>query len=98
MWHVRRTKTFDAWIASLRDQMARTRIELRVYRLSKGNAGDVKSVGEGVFEMRIDHGPGYRVYFMRQELAVVLLLSGGDKRTQRKDIAAAIAMAREHRA
>lgn len=98
MWHVRRTKAFDGWIASLRDQMARTRIELRIYRLSKGNAGDVKAMGEGVFEMRIDHGPGYRVYFMRQQSTVVLLLSGGDKRTQRKDIAAAIAMAREHRA
>lgn len=97
MWHVRRTRTFDDWIGSLRDTMARTRIELRIYRLSKGNAGDVKAVGEGVLEMRIDHGPGYRVYFMRQHSAVVLLLIGGDKRTQRKDIAAAIAMAREHR-
>ncbi|MDP3895552.1 MAG: type II toxin-antitoxin system RelE/ParE family toxin [Mesorhizobium sp.] len=94
---IRRSEAFDRWLKSLRDEIARTRIEYRIYRFSQGNPGDVKSVGEGVFELRIDHGPGYGVYFMRQNWVVVLLLIGGDKRTQRKDIAAAIAMARERR-
>ncbi|MCO5162573.1 MAG: type II toxin-antitoxin system RelE/ParE family toxin [Mesorhizobium sp.] len=97
MFEVRRTETFKRWLGALRDETARLRIEARIYRLSKGNAGDVKAVGEGVFELRVDHGPGYRVYFMRQAFFVVLLLIGGDKSTQRKDIAAAIAMAKERR-
>jgi putative addiction module killer protein len=70
-------------------------IEVRIYRLSLGNAGDVKPIGEGVSELRIDYGPGYRVYLTRRGKALVILLCGGDKRTQNKDIAAAKALARQ---
>jgi putative addiction module killer protein len=97
MFEIRRSAVFDRWLAALRDEKARVRIEFRIYRLSTGHPGDLKPVGDGVFEMRIDHGPGYRVYFMRQSFGVVLLLVGGDKSTQRRDIASAIAMARERR-
>ena len=97
MLEIRQSEAYDRWFDALRDNVARLRIERRVDRLASGNAGDVKSVGGGVFELRIDYGPGYRVYFMRQAFYVVLLLIGGDKGTQRKDIAAAVAMARERR-
>ncbi len=79
----------------LGDDRARARIEVRIYRLSLGNPGDAKSVGEGVNELRIDYGPGYRVYFTRRGAAVVILLCGGDKRTQSKDIATAKALAQQ---
>lgn len=95
MIEVRQTETFSRWIADLDDDRARARIETRVYRLSLGNPGDVKSVGEGVGELRIDYGPGYRVYFTQLKKVVVILLCGGDKRTQAKDIKTAKALARQ---
>lgn len=78
------------WLRGLRDRTARARIETRLARVTLGNFGDSKPVGEGVHELRIDHGPGYRVYYARHGLAVVLLLVGGDKRTQAEDIPRAI--------
>ena len=74
---------------------ARTRIDLRIRRLSLGNHGDVKPVGEGVSELRIDHGPGYRVYFMQRGATLIVLLAGGDKRSQDRDIKKAIELARQ---
>ena len=95
MIEVRQTDVFAAWIANLRDREARARITVRIRRLSLGNPGDVKPVGSGVSEMRIDYGPGYRVYFVRRGDTVVVLLCGGDKRTQDRDIARARELARE---
>jgi len=92
---VRQTDVFAAWFAALRDREARARITVRIRRLSLGNPGDVRPVGSGVSEMRIDHGPGYRVYFIRRGEMVVVLLCGGDKRTQDRDIARALELARE---
>ncbi|CCV12645.1 type II toxin-antitoxin system RelE/ParE family toxin [Mesorhizobium sp. STM 4661] len=89
------TDTFKRWLSDLRDAQAKARIVRRIYRLSEGNPGDVKPVGEGISEMRIDHGPGYRVYFLQAGSLRVLLLCGGDKRTQSKDIAAAKRLAKE---
>lgn len=77
---------FVEWLQDLADRQARTRIEARLARLAVGNFGDVEPVGEGVSELRIDWGPGYRVYFSRVSQVIVLLLCGGDKRTQQKDI------------
>lgn len=94
MVDVRVTEHFADWLAGLRDRQARARIEVRVRRLTLGNAGDVKPVGEGVSEMRIDYGPGYRLYFIRQGELVYVLLAGGDKSTQVRDIARAIELAR----
>ena len=95
MIEVRQTDIFAAWFAALRDRQARARITARIRRLSLGNPGDVKPVGSGVSEMRIDYGPGYRVYFTRRSDVVAVLLCGGDKRTQDRDIARALALARE---
>jgi putative addiction module killer protein len=95
MLEIFRSETFDGWLRELRDIRARARIEARILRLSRGNPGDVKSVGSGVSEMRIDHGPGYRVYFTRRGPLVVLLLCGGDKRTQDADIKRAIQIAED---
>ena len=95
MIEVRQTDAFAAWFANLRNREARARITVRLRRLSLGNLGDVKPVGSGVSEMRIDYGPGYRVYFIRRGDTVVVLLCGGDKRTQDRDIARALALARE---
>jgi putative addiction module killer protein len=92
---IRQTDIFAAWFAGLRDRQARARITARIRRLSLGNPGDVKPVGSAVSEMRIDYGPGYRVYFTRHGEVVVILLCGGDKRTQDRDIARALALARE---
>jgi len=92
---VRQTDVFADWFCELRDRQARARITVRIRRLSLGNPGDVKSVGGGVSEMRIDHGPGYRLYFTRKCNAVVVLLCGGDKRTQDRDIARAQALAQD---
>jgi putative addiction module killer protein len=92
---IRQTDIFAAWFAGLRDRQARARITARIRRLLLGNPGDVKPVGSGVSEMRIDYGPGYRVYFIRHGEVVVILLCGGDKRTQDRDIARALALARE---
>ena len=95
MVEVRQTEDFESWFAVLRDREARARITARIRRLSLGNPGDVKPVGSGVSEMRIDYGPGYRVYFVRRGDAVVVLLCGGDKKSQDRDIANAIEIARE---
>ena len=80
------TRPFSEWLSGVRDLRAVNRIEARLARLVAGNFGDTKSVGQGVLELRIDWGPGYRVYFARLGQVVVLLLCGGDKRTQHKDI------------
>lgn len=88
------TDTFRDWLTGLRDSRARVRIQLRLDRLALGNAGDARPVGSGVSELRIDYGPGYRAYFTRVGDSVLLLLCGGDKRTQASDIKRAIAMAK----
>lgn len=88
---------FARWLDELRDANARARIRTRIRRLSIGNPGDVKSVGGGISEMRIDYGPGYRVYFTQRGTLVILLLCGGDKRTQQQDIKQAKAIAAEWR-
>lgn len=95
MIELRQTFTFSEWLGGLRDASARARIVVRLRRMETGNFGDVKAVGEGVNEMRIDHGPGYRVYFVRSGETVVVLLCGGDKRRQQADIARAKQMAKE---
>ena len=94
MIEVRQTLTFAAWFRDLRDRRARARIQVRIDRLSLGNAGDAKPVGEGVSELRIDYGPGYRVYFVRRGAALIVLLAGGNKRTQARDIKTALELAR----
>lgn len=88
------TEDFDAWFIGLRDIRARVRIQARIDRAGLGNFGDCAPVGEGVSEMRIHYGPGYRVYFAQRGLEVVILLAGGDKASQRKDIARALDLAR----
>ena len=85
---------FADWFENLRDRQARSRVDVRIRRLSIGNPGDVEPVGEGVSELRVDYGPGYRVYFVRRGPALVILLAGGDKRTQSRDIRRAIELAR----
>lgn len=90
MIEVRETHEYATWFGNLRDRMAKTRILLRIRRVSLGNFGDTKPVGEGVFELRVDCGPGYRVYFCRRGMALVVLLGGGDKRTQSRDIRKAV--------
>ncbi len=94
MIEIRTTDTYADWFASLRDRRARARIDMRIARLASGNPGDVKPVGEGVSELRVDHGPGYRVYFTRRGDTVVILLAGGDKSTQSRDIETAHRLAR----
>lgn|SRR5512147_3180383 len=91
---VRQTDKYSEWFDALHDGQARARINTRIRRLSLGNPGDVKSVGEGVSELRIDYGPGYRVYFTQRGREVVILLAGGDKRTQDRDIKTALDLAR----
>lgn len=93
---IRKTQRFAAWIDGLRDPKARARVLVRIERLAAGNAGDVKPIGEGVSEMRIDYGPGYRVYFTRRGPRLIILLAGGQKRTRRRDIAMALQFARSH--
>jgi len=95
MIDVRQTDVFIAWFARLRDRDARSRITVRLRRLSLGNPVDVKPVGEGVSEIRVDYGPGYRIYFVRRGPGVVVLLCGGDKRSQDRDIARASDLAQE---
>jgi putative addiction module killer protein len=95
MTEVRQTDVFVDWFARLRDREARARITVRIRRLSLGNPGDVRPVGSGVSELRIDHGPGYRLYFIGHGGVVVVLLCGGDKRTQNRDIKRAVELARE---
>jgi putative addiction module killer protein len=92
---VRQTDVFATWFAELRDRAARARITARIRRLSLGNPGDVRPVGSGVSEMRIDYGPGYRVYFVTRGDVLVILLCGGDKRTQDRDIKRALQLTQE---
>ena len=89
MIEVRKTDEFDTWLTALRDQRAIAKIVNRIERLAQGNPGDVKPVGEGVSEMRIAHGPGYRIYFKQTGKQIILLLCGGDKSSQDKDISRA---------
>jgi len=86
MIEIRQTETYKKWFDSLKDRKARMRIDIRIRRISLGNFGDVKSVGEGVSEIRIDYGPGYRIYYLQRKNKVIILLWGGDKSTQSKDI------------
>jgi len=94
MTQIRKTDNFAKWIDGLQDIRARARIQVRIERLKAGNPGDVKPVGEGISELRIDYGPGYRVYFKRIGQKVIILLAGGDKNTQPKDIKTAINLSR----
>jgi putative addiction module killer protein len=93
MIEIRQTEIYAAWFERLRDREARARIDVRIRRLSLVNPGDAKLVGGGVSELRIDHGPGYRIYFTRRGDRLIILLCGGDKRRQHKDIEAAKALA-----
>jgi putative addiction module killer protein len=92
---VQKTDEFDTWLAELRDARALAKISVRIQRLELGNAGDVRAVGDGISEMRIDYGPGYRIYYKQTGREVVLLLCGGDKSTQEKDIRRAKLLAAE---
>ncbi len=94
MLEIRKTEVFARWLDGLRDVRARARVQVRIKRLAEGNPGDVQPVGEGVSEMRIDYGPGYRVYFKKIGREIVILLAGGDKRTQSADIKTALRLAR----
>ncbi|NTU43553.1 MAG: type II toxin-antitoxin system RelE/ParE family toxin [Nitrospirales bacterium] len=94
MIEIRQTDAYSKWFDALHDRQARARINVRIRRLSLGNPGDVKPVGEGVSELRIDYGPGYRVYFIQRGSEVIILLAGGDKRTQDRDIQTARELAR----
>ena len=95
MIEVRQTDEFQRWLRNLRDDRAVARIAARIRRLEQGNPGDAKSLGSGLLEMRIDYGPGYRVYYVRIGVVIVVLLCGGDKRTQQRDIRRAQALAAE---
>lgn len=92
---VRTTAGFTRWLRSLKDRQAKARIQARIDRIEMGHFGDVASVGEGVSELRIFYGPGYRVYFVQKDAVVVILLSGGDKSSQKADIAKAKEIARQ---
>jgi putative addiction module killer protein len=94
MIEIRKTSVFAEWLDGLRDIQARARVQARIERLAAGNPGDVEPVGEGVSELRINYGPGYRVYFKKQGRMLMVLLAGGDKSTQAKDIKAALRLAR----
>ena len=93
MIEIRKTEIFAKWLDGLRDIRARARILARIERLAGGNPGDVKAVGEGVSELRINYGPGYRVYYKKHGQKMVILLAGGDKSTQTKDIKTALSLA-----
>jgi putative addiction module killer protein len=95
MIEIRETEVYALWFSSLRDRQVKARIDTRIRRLSLGNPGDVKPVGAGVSELRIDYGPGYRIYFIQRGSALIILLAGGDKRTQQLDIAQAIELAQD---
>jgi putative addiction module killer protein len=94
MIEIRKTEVFAKWIDGLKDNHARARIFVRIERLAMGNLGDVKPVGEGVSELRINYGPGYRVYYKKIRQEVVILLAGGDKNSQAKDIKTALRLSR----
>jgi putative addiction module killer protein len=95
MMEVRQTAIFRSWLDGLTDRRAAERIAQRIVRLQAGLIGDAKPVGDGVSELRVDHGPGYRVYFVQRGRVLIILLCGGDKRSQRRDIARAKALAAE---
>lgn len=90
---IQTTNTFDAWFAGLKEKRARARIQVRIDRAEDGNFGDCAPVGEGISEMRIHYGPGYRVYFVQRGIELVILLAGGVKSTQSKDIKTALRLA-----
>ncbi len=92
---IRKTEFFARWLDDLPDLRARARVQVRIERLAAGNPGDVRPVGEGVSELRIDYGPGYRIYFRRHGRELIILLAGGDKSSQTKDIKAALRLARD---
>ncbi len=95
MIEIRETEVYALWFSRLRDRRAKARIDTRVRRLSLGNPGDVQPVGAGVSELRIDYGPGYRIYFIQCGSTLIVLLAGGDKCTQQQDITQAIELARD---
>ena len=95
MLEVRQSEPYAEWFKDLRDRTAKTRIDIRIRRLSLGNPGDVKPVGEGVSELRVDYGPGYRIYFIQKADVFIVLLAGGDKSSQDRDIRNAKMLARE---
>ena len=95
MLEVRKTEVFATWFKGLKDRKAKARIQARIDRIELGNFGDVAPVGEGVSELRIFYGPGYRVYFARRQTVLVILLTGGDKSSQSADIAIAKKLARQ---
>jgi putative addiction module killer protein len=95
VWEVRQSAEFEAWLLGFRDTVARAIIVRRIARVAGGNFGDVRAVGGGVSELRIDHGPGFRVYFVRRGESLIVLLCGGDKGSQARDIARAKALAQE---
>ena len=94
MIEIRKTELFGQWLDGLRDLQARARVQARLERLARGNPGDVEPVGEGVSELRINYGPGYRVNFKQRGRELIILLAGGDKRTQARDIKTALRLAR----
>ena len=95
MFEIMKTETFERWLLRLKDRRAMQRINARIRRMSIGNLGDVKMLRAGISEIRIDHGPGYRVYFINRGPLVIVLLAGGDKHTQDADIDRAIAIAKD---
>lgn len=95
MIEIRQTEVYANWFAKLRDRQARARIDARIRRLSLGNPDDIKPVGEGVSELHLDYGPGYRVYFVQRGSLLIILLAGGDKSTQSRDIQTALELARQ---
>jgi len=94
MIEIRKTNLFVQWLDALQDLQTRARVQARIERLAAGNPGDVEPVGEGVSELRINYGPGYRVYFKKCGRELIILLAGGDKSTQSKDIKAALRLSR----
>ncbi len=95
MYSIYTTEVFDKWFGKLKDQQAKKRIQVRIDRVEDGNFGDSEPIGEGVSELRLFFGPGYRVYYCQQGQRVVILLAGGDKSTQSKDITIALQLAKE---
>ena len=95
MIRIQQTEAYAKWFSGLRDRVARARIDIRIRRLSLGNSGDAKPVGDGVSELRVDHGPGYRIYFIQRGEVVIVLLAGGNKSSQDKDIRNAKALAND---
>jgi putative addiction module killer protein len=91
---IRKTDVFAVWLDSLRDMQVRLRVLVRIERLAGGNPGDVKPIGQGLSELRLDYGPGYRVYFTQRGSQLIILLAGGSKSSQAKDIQTALALAR----